>query len=132
MSGFDSAHFVNDPVGVQISEKKLMAILKDFTFTSPEMTRRLKQVESVQSWTTASDMYSLGALMYAVLTGHYPWSQHSMDIIVKMQLAGEEIKFTGTVTAIDDLYVALQPQAELCLGNDPKARPTTIDLSNRS
>lgn len=119
-------------------------ILFDFGFSNYEQTKgneknltypsilycapeRLRDENS----TIASDIFSLGVLLYFLFTGKYPWSisksineTEDDEIINKLEIAREqEIKFSPGI----NIDIAIKRVIIKCLSLDPNNRFTTVD-----
>ncbi|CAB9531456.1 Serine/threonine-protein kinase (Partial), partial [Seminavis robusta] len=82
-----------------------------------------------------SDVYSLGNLLFQVLTTHQPWTwlepggRLSVEEVIARKLAGEyphiPSKFHGDKPGVQALYYATLA----CFAHDPEDRPTSYELS---
>lgn len=87
---------------------------EDAAFASPEHARGRKPLP-------ASDVFSFGALMYAVLTGRAPFEGDSVEEVLE-QLATVDPPFPRTL--VDDVPLDLQAICLACLARLSTARPT--------
>lgn len=93
------------------------------TYMSPEQCRG-EQVD------TRSDIYSLGVLMYEVLTGHPPFEGHDSLTVLYKQLS-EMPKNIGSIDSDVRLVKKLESILFKCLEKNPDSRYQTIDQLNR-
>lgn len=68
-----------------------------------------------------ADIYSLGATIYAVFTGHSPFAAHSSASTLRRQLLGD-FEFPASFPSI------LRPIVALCLERDPHCRPRSVSI----
>jgi hypothetical protein len=87
---------------------------EDAAFASPEQARGRKPLP-------ASDVFSFGALMYAVLTGRAPFEGESVEEVLR-QLATTDPPFPRAL--VDDVPLDLQAICLACMARLSTARPT--------
>jgi eukaryotic-like serine/threonine-protein kinase len=70
----------------------------------------------------AADMYALGVLLYAALTGHLPWSEPSDEDLIRAHLSTP----ARPLPTIDGLPPDAAATCRACLGKRPATRPTAM------
>jgi len=95
-------------------------LIGDLPYMAPERTKGAKNAD------TRSDIYGLGATMYALLTGHPPCSGNSMMDLLKSVREEVPKKPKEIQLGVDDLFQDVVMQM---LEKDPNDRqPTTSHL----
>jgi serine/threonine protein kinase len=72
--------------------------------------------------TAAADIYSLGAVLYELLTGRVPFASTSLAELAQKQRSGEVVPVRDLEPTVPDSLEALVMQ---CLARDPRFRPSS-------
>merc|ERR1711964_909753 len=83
----------------------------------------------MESHTTASDIWSLGGMIFEMLTGELPFDkpalrQFALDIIIPRELSGEHMKLQLS----PNVPAFARELVESCMMYDPVQRPTAAEL----
>jgi serine/threonine protein kinase len=87
-------------------------------YMSPEQVAGLKTIDA------RTDIYSLGATVYHMLTGQTPYQAKSSVMMMAAQVSG---KFTPVCDVAPDVDPALAQVVERCMRKDPNERYQTAD-----
>jgi serine/threonine-protein kinase len=95
-------------------------VIGTLAYSAPE------QLRSTQSADARSDVWSIGAVLYELLTRRLPYSADSAADLVLQQLGGPPRSAGAFAPAVP---AALASLVERCLTFDPDRRPTALDLA---
>ena len=88
-----------------------------------DLSSLMQEKLSVKEVTTKSDPYSLGLVMYEILTGKRAYDAASLPELMKSRTDG---KITNPSSLVKDLDPLVERVILRCLENDPAKRPTSV------